>query len=151
MIRGVSEVFRFALPCQCEDLKSIKFVCGQTNNSGPSASRPLPIVKVLSQCQMEQNPPCISIQLNQEETLRFSDKRKAYVQLRGETNSGTPIVCRKQYVTVYPVVDDAVLDSSVILPTPVQGENWVFLDGGSILSSGQADEALVQLDAGTIE
>lgn len=151
MIRGVSEVFRFALPCQCKDLKSIKFVCGQTNNSGPSASRPLPIVKVLSQCLMEENPPCISIQLNQEETLRFSDKRKAYVQLRGETKSGTPVACRKQYITVYPAVDDSILDSDVILPTPVPGEDWVYLDGGSILSVGQDNEELVQLDGGTIE
>lgn len=151
MIRGASDVFRFALPCKCSDLKNIKFVCGQTNNSGPSAGRPLPIVKVLSQCQTENNPPCLIVRLNQEETLRFSDKRKAYFQLIGETNSGTPVICRKQYVTVYPIVDDTVFDSDAILPTPVPGEDWIYLDGGAVSSTGQADEELVQLDGAAVE
>ena len=143
MIRGGSIGFRFALPCQCQDLKSIKFICGQTNNGGPSADRPLPIVKALYQCQMVENPPCLIVRLNQEETLRFSDKLKAYVQLRAETNDGSPIVCRKHYINVYPVEDDSILDEDVILPTPTPGQEWVRLDGAPIIAAGQSGEECV--------
>ena len=150
MIRGGSIGFKFALPCQCKDLKSIKFICGQTNNGGPSSDRPLPIVKVLSQCQMEQNPPCLSVRLNQEETLRFSDKRKAYVQLRGETYDGSPIICRKKYINVYPAVDDSILDEDVVIPTPTPGQEWVYLNGRPIVSSDNLASEWVYLNDTTI-
>ena len=131
MIRGGTASFKFVLPCKCEDVKNVMIICGQTNNNGPSPGRPLPIVKVLSQCETGQDPPHLSVKLNQEETLRFSDKRKAYVQLRGETNDGAPIICRKHYVNVYPVVDDSIFDSDVITPTP--GHEWIYLDGSTII------------------
>lgn len=150
MIRGGSVGFKFSLPCQCQDVKNVKIICGQTNNSGPSIGRPLPIVKVLSQCEMWQDPPCLSVRLNQEETLRFSDKRKAYVQLRGETKSGSPIICHKQYINVYPVSDDSILDTDVIIPTPTPGQDWIYLDGESVLATGHPDEEWIFFDGATI-
>ena len=150
MIRGGSIGFKFALPCPCQDVKSVKIICGQTNNSGPSAGRPLPIVKVLSQCQMGQNPPCLTVRLNQEETLRFSDKRKAYVQLRGVTKDGSPIICRKQYINVYPVEDDSIFDSDIVIPTPTPGQDWIFFDGESVMTAERPGEEWLYFDGAMI-
>ena len=150
MIRGGSIGFKFALPCQCQDVKNVRIICGQTNNNGPSPGRPLPIVKVLSQCQMGQDPPYLSVRLNQEETLRFSDKRKAYVQLRGETKDGSPIICHKHYINVYPVADDSILDGDVVLPTPTPDIEWVYLDGKPVMYAGQDNEEWIYLNDTTI-
>jgi hypothetical protein len=99
---------------------------------------------------MEQNPPRLSVRLNQEETLRFSDKRKAYVQLRGETKDGSPIVCHKQYINVYPVVDDSILDSEIIIPTPTPGQDWIYLDGEPIMAAEKPGEEWIYFDGAAI-
>lgn len=150
MIRGGSTGFKLPLPCRCQDVSKITFVCGQTNNSGPSANRPLPIVKVLSQCQMQQDPPCLIIRLNREETMRFSDDRKAYVQFAGETKDGSPIICRKQYINVYPLEHGDIFDSDIVIPTPTPGQDFISLDGAAIPIVEPLGEALVYLDGATI-
>jgi hypothetical protein len=108
----------------------VKIVFWQDENNGPSLSRPLPIIKVLEQCSQCDSPKEISITLNQEETLRFVDDRKAYVQLRGSTLEGVGFGSRKRAITVYPVYDDSILDDE-ILPTP-DYDGWVVLDGSNI-------------------
>ena len=90
----------------------------------------MPIVKILEQCSPSDNPKELYVTLNQEETLRFSEERKAYVQLRGATYDGIPIASRKRLITVYPVYDDSILDDD-ILPTP-SPDGWVYLDGETI-------------------
>ena len=130
MIRGTNAQFKFKLPYNYSDLESVKITFWQPENEGPSPSRPLPIVKILSQCSTTNDPKEISITLNQEETLRFSEKRKGFVQLRGLTIDGTPIASFKKQFTVYPVYDDSILGDD-ILPTP-DYDGWVFLDGSQI-------------------
>jgi hypothetical protein len=71
------------------------------------------------------------VTLNQEETLRFIEERKAYVQLRAQTYEGVPIVSHEKMITVYPVYDDTILEED-ILPTP-EYDGWIYLDGKSIV------------------
>lgn len=131
MIRGANAQFKFKLPYNYSDLEIVKITFWQLDNNGPSFNRPLPIVKILQQCSPTDIPNEISVTLNQEETLRFTEIRKAYVQFRGITIDGIPIASKKQELTVYPVYDDSILDEE-ILPTP-DYDGWVFLDGSTIV------------------
>jgi hypothetical protein len=90
----------------------------------------LPIVKILEQCTQSSNPDELLVFLNKEETLRFSDDRKAYTQLRGKTIDGTAFASKQQTVTVYPVYDDSVLEDEFI-PTP-SPDGIVILDGATV-------------------
>ena len=131
MIRGTNAQFKFKLPYDYSDLEIVKITFWQPDNNGPSFNRPLPIVKILQQCSPTDIPNEISVTLNQEETLRFTEIRTAYVQFRGTTIDGIPIASKKQELTVYPVYDDSILDEE-ILPTP-DYDGWVFLDGSTIV------------------
>lgn len=130
MIRGTNTQFQFNLPYDFDDIATVKIVFWQDENNGPSSDRPLPIVKVREQCNGTDRPNRICVTLNQEETLRFSDKRKAYVQLRAKTVDGISIASKKSLIVVYPVYDDSILDED-ILPTP-SGDGWIYLDGSTI-------------------
>ena len=133
MIRGTTAQFKFKLPYNVSELQVVKINFWQENYSGPSPARPLPIVKVLSQCSESNAPDELLVFLNKEETLRFLDDRKAYVQLRAKTKEGTAFGCKKEMITVYPVYDDSVLDDE-ILPTPTPGYgDLVILDGSTIV------------------
>lgn len=133
MIRGTNAEFRFGLPYNFSELDVVKITFWQDENDGPSDSRPLPIVKVLEQCRQGSRSNELSVTLNQEETLRFTDKRKAKTQLRASTITGIPIASRTQLITVYPVYDDSILDNDAeILPTP-DTDGWVYLDGSTVL------------------
>lgn len=131
MIRGTNAQFKFKLPYNYAELSMVKITFWQPENNGPSANRPLPIIKVLDQCTPSKIPNELCVTLNQEETLRFEEERKAYVQLRATTIEGIPIASKQQMITVYPVYDDSVLDDD-ILPSPSY-DGWVFLDGSTIL------------------
>lgn len=131
MIRGGNAQFKFKLPYDFSELEVVKITFWQPENNGPDPSRPLPIVKVLQQCSQSSNPNELVVTLNQEETLRFEDDRKAYVQLRASTFEGIPIVSKEKMITVYPVYDDTILDEE-ILPTP-ELSGWVYLDGKSVI------------------
>ena len=130
MIRGTNAQFKFKIPYNYSDLESAKITFWQPENSGPSIDRPLPIIKILQQCAPTDIPNEISITLNQEETLRFSEERKAYVQLRALTIDGIPIASMKKQITVYPIYDDDILGEE-ILPTP-EYDGWILLDGSKI-------------------
>lgn len=130
MIRGTNAQFKFQLPYKFSELERVKITFWQPDNNGPAIDRPLPIIKVLGQCSPSNIPNELYVTLNQEETLRFADDRKAYVQLRASTIEGIPIASLKQSITVYPVYDDSILDDE-ILPTP-DYEGLVFLDGSTI-------------------
>ena len=99
----------------------------QPGNNGPSETRPLPIVKVLQQCNRCENPREISVMLTEEETLRFSEKTKAYVQLRARNREDNAFATKQEEITVYPVYEDTTLDESLI-PTP-GFDGIVVLDG----------------------
>lgn len=130
MIRGASEEFRFKLPYNLSEIEKVKITFWQEYNNGPSPDRPLPILKVLEQCRQGDAPNVISVTLNSEETLRFSEKIKAKVQLRARTFTGIPVNSAEELITVYPVQDDSILDGE-ILPTPTL-DGWIYLDGKNI-------------------
>ena len=130
MIRGTNAQFKFRLPYNFSELSKVKITFWQPDNSGPDISRPLPIIKVLEQCSQSDVENELCVTLNQEETLRFVDDRKAYVQLRAATKDGIPIASREKMITVYPVYDDSILDDE-ILPTP-DYDGMVYLDGSTI-------------------
>ena len=131
MIRGANAEFRFNLPYNFSDLDRVKITFWQDMYAGPSNERPLPVVKVLEQCRQGSNPHELSITLNQEETLRFTDKRKAKAQLRATTKTGIPFASKEQLIPVYPVKDDSILDDEM-LPTP-DLDGWIYLDGENIV------------------
>lgn len=117
MIRGTDAKFKFKLSCQCSELESATITFWQKDNDGPSEDRPLPIIKVLSQCTQSDVPDELYVELNEEETLRFSDDRKAYVQLITTTVDGTSTASREKMFTVYPIYDESILGGDVS-PTP---------------------------------
>lgn len=130
MIRGTNAQFKFNLPYNYTELKIVKITFWQSDNPGPTNSRPLPIIKVLEQCSPTNRPNELSITLNQEETLRFSDKKKAYVQLRAQAIDGTTIASPQKQIIVEPIYDDSILTEE-ILPTP-EFDGLIVLDGLTI-------------------
>jgi hypothetical protein len=131
MTRGTNQEFRFKLSCDFDELATIRVKFWQDNYNGPETWRPLPIIKVKAQCAPCDEVNQCSVVLNQEETLRFSDKRKAKIQLRGVTYDGRPIATMEHLIKVYPVSDDSILDGDII-PTPTY-DDLIILDGQNIL------------------
>lgn len=127
MIRGTDTQFKFNMPCPCSDLAYVTISFWQPENKGPSTDRPLPIIKVLGQCLVTDTQ--ISVVLSREETLRFSDKRKAYVQLRATKKNGLTMAIKKQQFTVYPIQDESLTDG-LITPTPTN--DYIYFDGDEI-------------------
>jgi hypothetical protein len=132
MIRGTNAQFKFILPYNVSEIKSVKIVFWQNCNNGPDPTRPLPIIKVLGQCSQSDKSNELYVTLNQEETLRFVDDHKGRTQLLGTTKSGIPFATREKTFTVYPIYDDSILDGE-ILPTPSY-DGIIYLDGQSIVS-----------------
>lgn len=131
MIRGMAQPFKFKIPCNFSDLLDAKITFWQENYNGPDYTRPLPIHKVLSQCRQGNTSKELIVILNTEETLRFIDDRKAYVQLRASVIGGLPFGTKPTAITVYPVIDDSVLDD--IVPTPTPDEDVFIFDGSTII------------------
>ena len=131
MIRGTTAQFRFKLPYTKGELgwATIKF--WQPGNNG-TISAPLPITKRLDQCSGSDEEKELCVALTAEETMRFSDKFKAKVQLRAQRlEDGVIFASTQQAITVYPINDDIITDD----PT-MPGENedgWVILDGETIV------------------
>lgn len=132
MIRGTTAYFKFIMPYDYGQLSSAKVVFWQNYNNGPSDSRPLPITKVLSQCSPTKVPNELAVSLTPEETLRFSDRRKAYTQLTATSIEGVKFASYQEMITVYPVADDSIEDSEGLLPIP-GGDGVIILDGGHIV------------------
>lgn len=72
---------------------------------------------------------CVS--LTAEETLRFSDKFKARVQLRAQQKDGTVFASHQQLTTVYPINDDIIADDPSF-PEDEDGDGLIILDGKPI-------------------
>lgn len=126
MIRGTTAQFKFKLPCAKEELQWAKIKFWQSQN--PSTY--LPITKNLDHCSVSpDSPETIYVSLTPEETLWFSDKYKAKVQLRAMKNDGTTFANKEKLVTVYSINDDFVDD--LIATENEQG--WIILDGESII------------------
>lgn len=127
MVRGTTAQFKFKLPYDFAELAVVKIVFWQPGNSGIDETRPLPIVKVLDQCNACENPKELSVVLTEEETLRFSEKTKAYVQLKARNHEDNVFATKQEDITIYPVYDDTILDENLI-PTPGY-DGIIILDG----------------------
>jgi hypothetical protein len=133
MIKGTAQPFKFTMPHNFSEIDTAVITFWQENYNGPDKTRPLPIIKVLAQCREGSSPKELIVILNKEETLRFTDKRKAYVQMRAETMSGLSFSHKPRMITVYPTYDDSILDGGVI-PTPSpEDESVIILDGSTII------------------
>lgn len=128
MIRGTTAQFKFNVPYNYEDITWITITFWQPGNNGPTNNRPLPIVKSKNDCKTSSNPNEVCVELTSEETLRFSDKMKAYVQLRAQA-SGNTFASKQEMITVYPIYGDD--DSNLGDPDlPAADEDgWIILDG----------------------
>jgi hypothetical protein len=136
MIRGTTAQFKFQIPYDFSYIKCANIVFWQTENNGPSIDRPLPIVKILSQCSQSNNPRELCVSLTQEETLRFSDKKKAYVQLKAESKDGYAFASKQVLLDVYPVYEGIDMDD-IIKPTPTPSvDDYIVLDGQPIVLGG---------------
>ena len=128
MIRGTTTEFIFELPYAFSELQLVKIVFWQEDNDGPSSDRPLPIKKYLSHCNPTDNPNELYVTLNQEETLRFTDQRKGYVQFRALNLDGKYFGSKEVMFTVYPTCDESM---DIIVP-PADEEEIIIFDGGTI-------------------
>lgn len=134
MIRGTTAQFKFKLPCTKDELSWVTIKFWQRGNTG-TVEAPLPITKELEHCDSPDGSTELYVSLTAEETMRFSDKRKAHVQLRAQhATNGTIFGTRAQLVSVYPMGDD-VSGGDSILPTP-NADGWVVLDGQPIITKG---------------
>lgn len=127
MIRGTTATFKFKLPCACTDLYAAQITFWQPGNEGTD-EQPLPIVKPLESCSLLGNE--LAIKLYQTETLRFTEKRKAYVQLRASKKDGTVFGCKATPITVYPIPQDSIVPDTE-LPTP-DDNGFIIFDGENI-------------------
>lgn len=132
MIRGTTAQFRFKIPCTYNDLEWVAIKFWQNGNIGtPNSS--LPIIKSKGYCSVsESGELCVS--LTAEETMRFSDKSKARVQLSAKKWDGTQFASHQQLITVYPMQDDIITPPEAELPDDEAGDGWTLLDAGPINS-----------------
>lgn len=122
MVRGANSEFRFNLPYDFSSVTSLNIVFWQEGND----SSTLPIVKHREDCYAGVTPKQIVVFLNSEETLRFSDRRKARVQLIGAAGA-VPIASPIQLIPVYPIYDGVIPDDDILPPPSADG--WIILDG----------------------
>lgn len=125
MIRGTNAPFTFKLPYKENEIQWITIKFWQDGN--PSF---LPIKKQLEHCSFPNNPYELYVELTAAETMRFSDKVKAKVQLRAQATDGRTFGSHETLITVYPM-NDEILDDDVVLPEE-DDDGWVVLDGSTI-------------------
>lgn len=129
MIKGTTTQFRFYIPCDFSAIEYMSITFWQEGYYGPADNRRLPIIKEKAQCTTLNSPRTVCVTLNREETLRFSEDRKAYVQFRATASDGTSYATKKREITVYPVYDDSLIED--VAPTP-DFDGYIILDGLSV-------------------
>lgn len=127
MIRGTTAQFKFKLPYPKNELQWATMKFWQPGNTHES----LPITKKLEHCDSPDDSTELCVSLTADETMRFSEKRKAKVQLRAQhVESGTVFGSRPQLFTVYPM-NDEILEEDPTLPAENE-EGWIILDGETV-------------------
>ena len=132
MVQGTTTQFRFQLPCNFGDLETVNVTFWQDYNNGPTPSRPLPIIKTKKQCSTFGSKNVLAVTLNQEETLRFSTDRKAYVQLRALALDGIAYATEETPIKIYSVYSDDII-GDIVEPTPDPDDDYIIIDGGNII------------------
>lgn len=131
MIKGTTAQFRFKLPCNFGEIQTLKITFWQNGYYGPSENRVLPIIKTQEHCSVLHTDKDVSVKLSVEETLRFTEFRKAYVQLQAIALDGTGYATKEIPITVYPIKDDSYVGDDIVPPT-TDYDGVVILDGLSI-------------------
>lgn len=137
MIRGTTSQFKFEIPYDFSDLKSVNVVFWQDGNDGPSEARKLPLILQYNKddgglpnslsWSSESNQ--IVATFDPEQTARFMDDRTAKIQLSATTTSGIRFASEQQSITVYPIYEGMEFsDEDVAKPSPNDG--YIILDGG---------------------
>jgi hypothetical protein len=127
MIRGTTAQFKFKLPYPKEELEWATMKFWQPGNMNEY----LPITKKLEDCDAPADSTELCVSLTADQTMIFSEKRKAKVQLRAKhRNSGAVFGSRPQLFTVYPM-NDEILEEDPTLPAENE-EGWVILDGETV-------------------
>ena len=104
MIRGTSQPFKFEMPYMCDEIKAVEITFWQPNNNDYR------LEKTLADCQYVSGQKVMYITLDQVETLGFSARYKAYTQFRGLTKDGIAFSSHVEPITVYPTINDKVLE-----------------------------------------
>lgn len=129
MIRGTTAPFKFKLPFKGSEIDILEVTFWQPGNNG-TIEEPLPIVKPKTSCVIDNEGYEQGVILDQRETLRFSDKHKAFWQIRAkaiDAIGGTVVGTKEIPIDVYPMFRDNALESN-ILPTPDYND-MIILDG----------------------
>ena len=101
LIRGADTRFIFDLPCGCTEITSAKVIFWQPSN------QQLPITKPINDIIAAQlSDKQLKVDLTKTETLKFSDKRKAYVQIALTKTDSTCVPGLAEMITVYPARDE---------------------------------------------
>lgn len=130
MIRGTTAQFKFKLPYAKNQLQWVTMKFWQPGNDGTTEA-PLPIIKKKEHCDASDDSKELSVSLTSEETLRFTDRYKAKVQMRAQHTSGLVFASKEKVVTVYPLDGDLTQDA--ILPGETD-DGWIVLDGQPVIS-----------------
>lgn len=130
VVRGTTAEFKFNIPCDFENLHAVKITFWQHHNKG-TVDHPLPIIKAKVNCIVKTNPREIYVSLTQEETLRFKDDRKGYVQFKASSIDGLVFGSKEEAFTVYAAYDNSMIEEDP-LPTPI--DDVLILDGGEVNS-----------------
>lgn len=126
MIRGTTAQFKFKLPYPKEKLEWATIRFWQPGNMHQN----LPITKTLDECDAPADSTELCVSLTVDETMRFSEKRKAKVQLRAQLKkeyNGTVFGSRTKLFTVYPTYDES-------SDLPIENEDgFIILDGETVV------------------
>ena len=127
MIRGTNTQFKFKLPYPKEELMWVTIKFWQPRNTNMYSS----IMKNLEHCDSPQGSTDLYVSLTADETMRFSEKYKGEVQLRGQHKySGTIFGNISALFTVYPM-DDDMIDKDPMMPIENE-DGWIIFDGDTI-------------------
>lgn len=125
MIRGMRTEFVFEMPYHYVNLQSVTIEFWQENHNGLSYGYTLPIIKTLAQCYPKSNPMQIGVILSSDETLRFTDDRRAYVRFSGVKNNGHEFGGNKEEFSVYPASDGSLLEEDLLPAPDYNGWNYI--------------------------
>jgi hypothetical protein len=126
MIRGTTAPFTFKLPILGSEVAEVEIKFWQRNNYG-TPEAPLPITLDKESCVIVNDSYEMGIELSPEQTLRFSDKRKASVQGFITATNGVKYGIKEQIITVYPRYSGTPTD----LPD-TDSNGFIILDGNNV-------------------
>lgn len=138
MIRGTTAPFRFEVPYPKDQIDKVIVKAWQDGNVGTPTAR-LPIYKNFSSqsdtntCELvaeTDNLTMVCVVLTASESMRFSDKKRAQIQLSAQLTNLDKFASHVHEFKVYPLPDDLIIDDPEDLPTTEDG--WSILDGGQI-------------------